>query len=79
MSALGLAPGDEPHVVGHLVQLDRDGVGLALHHHADAVAHEDHVDAGQVDEAGERGVVGGDHGDPLLERLHPARSGTVTF
>ncbi len=62
-------------MVHHVVERDRDGVGLALHDHADGVADQDHVDTGQVDEAGERDVVGGDHGDLLAERLHPRQIG----
>jgi hypothetical protein len=44
---LRLQPGDEAHVVRHLVELDRNGVGGALHHHAHTVAHQDDVDAGR--------------------------------
>ena len=47
-------------VVDHLVEGDGQGVVAALHDHAEAVAHEDHVDARGIDQPGHRVVVGGD-------------------
>ena len=45
---------DQTHVVHHVVERHRDRVGLTLHHHADRVADQDHVDTGQIDESRQR-------------------------
>ena len=54
---------DGAAVVANLVERDRDRVGEPLDDHAERVADEDHVDAGLVDEARHREVVGRDHRD----------------
>ena len=51
---------DRARVIDHLVERDRQRVGAALHDHAERVADEEDVDAGAIDQAGERRVVGGD-------------------
>ena len=62
--------GDGAAVVDDLVERDRQGRVVALHDHAERVADEQHVGAGLVEQARERGVVGGEHGDPLASLLH---------
>jgi hypothetical protein len=44
----------QTHVVHHVVERYGNGVGLALHDHADRVADQDHVDTGKIDEARKR-------------------------
>ena len=66
---------NKSYVVHHVVESDRDRVVLALHHHADRIPDEDHVDPGKVHEAGERDVVRSDHRDLLAECLHPSQLG----
>jgi hypothetical protein len=53
--------GDEPRVVDHLVERHRQRGLVALHHIAEAVADQDQVDPGLVEDAREREVVGGQH------------------
>ena len=56
-------PADHLGVVDHFFQRDRQGVGVALHDHRQAVAHEDALDARRIDQLGRGVVVGGEHGD----------------
>ena len=67
------AAGDGGAVVDHLVHGDRERALLPLHHHADRVADQQHLDPGLVEEAREAGVVGGEHGDALARLLHLAQ------
>ncbi len=55
------AAGDDAGVVDHLVEGDGERVGLALDDHAEGVADEEAVDAGDVEESGGGVVVGGEH------------------
>ena len=57
-------------MVDHLVQRDRQGGGMALHDHRQAVAHQDAFDARGIDQLGRGIVVGGQHGDLLPGRFH---------
>jgi hypothetical protein len=57
---------DGAAVVDDVVEGDGDGVFVALNHHAQAVPHQHGVDLGGFDEAGEGGVVAGDHDDALV-------------
>ena len=68
-------------VVDHLVERHRQRRLVALHDHAEAVADEQHVDAGLVDEPREGEVVGGDHRDLLAARLSAGecRHGDASF
>jgi hypothetical protein len=43
---------------------------VALHHHAQRIPDQQHVGSGTVEQAGEGGVVGREHGDPLPGLLH---------
>jgi hypothetical protein len=59
------AGGDAARVVAHFGELHRQRRGVALHHHAERVADQQHVDPGGVEHAREAGVVAGQHGDLL--------------
>jgi len=43
---------------------------MALHDHAQRVAHQDGVHAGIVHQTGQHGVIGGQHGDLLALGVH---------
>jgi len=53
------APGGGADVVLHFGHGDGGGVRVAQHHHSQRVAHQDQGNAGLVQEAGRRKVVGG--------------------
>ena len=55
----------------HVVQRDGQGGGMAVHDHAERVAHEQERDPGPIREARRGVVIGGDHGDPLASVFHP--------
>ena len=57
-------------MVDHLVQRDRQGGLVAGHHVGGAVADEDDVDPGPVNDAGHGVIVRGEHGDFLAVVLH---------
>ena len=59
------APGRRATVVHHLVERDRQGAGKALHHHAQAVAHQNDVHPSALSQAGKCHIVGS-HGDDLV-------------
>ena len=59
------APGHHGGVVDHVGQGHRQGGIVALHHHAEGIAHQHGIDPGVVAEAGKAGVVAGQHGDFL--------------
>ena len=66
----GLAgPGHAAAVDDHLLHGDGEGVRIALHGHAQAVPHQDGVDAGLIHEAGGGVVVAGQLGDVLPSGL----------
>ena len=78
LRALGTA-GYQPAVVDHLIERDGQGVGLALHHHAQAVAHQHDVDASAIRQAGKGHIVGGHCGDLLALALAFAQVVQVSF
>ena len=59
----------------HLVHRHRHGRGVAEHGHRRRVANEHDVHAGLVGQPAARGVVGGDHHDPLAALLHLSQLG----
>jgi len=62
-------------VVDHLGELYRQRRGVALHHHAERVADQQHLDAGGVEHAREAGIVAGEHGDLFALAAHGLESG----
>ena len=54
---------DHLGVIDHLFQRHRQRVGMALHDHREAVADQNALDAGRIDQLGRGIVVGGEHGD----------------
>ena len=62
-------------VVDHLVERDRQRVGVSLHDHRHAVADQDALDAGGVEQAGHGVVVGRQHRDLLAGGLHGPKFG----
>ena len=76
----GRARATAADVVGHVVDRDVQGVLVAEDVVGDRVAHQQHVDAGGVDDAGARLVVGGDHDERLgaVAALRALTCGTVT-
>ena len=69
------ARGHAARVVRHLGELHRQGRGVALHHHAERVADQQHVDAGGIEHAREAGVVAGEHGDFFAAFAHGLEGG----
>ena len=65
---------DHLGVVDHFVERDRQRVGVALHDHRHAVADENALDAGRVEQRGHRVVVGREHRDLLAGGLHGRKS-----
>ena len=63
-----------PRVVDHVVQADGDGAAVALHQHAQRIAHEDAVHATLIDHPREHRVVARQHGDLLAARMHLAQA-----
>ena len=63
---MGAGPDDDLAVVDHLFEGRRNSRITPRHDHRHAVADEDAVDPGAVDEFGGRPVVGGDHGQAPL-------------
>ena len=61
--AVGGAAAHGGGVADHVVHRDRQGGVEAEHGHAEAVANEDDVDAGLLDQVGHGVVVAGDHGE----------------
>jgi hypothetical protein len=61
---------DRATVVRDLIERDGKRGFVALHHHAQRVADEQNVRSGLVEEARERSVVGGEHGDSLTTLFH---------
>jgi hypothetical protein len=61
---------DASAVVDHVLEGHAQGVRMALDDHADAVADEDDVDVGGIDQTRHGGVIGGDHGDLCVLGLH---------
>ena len=61
---------DAARVVAHFGELHRQGRGVALDHHAERVADQQHVDPGGVEHAREARVVAGEHGDFLAAFAH---------
>ncbi len=66
-------------VVKHLVHSDGEGVFVAENDHGERIADEDEIDAGLVDEARGRVVVGGERRDRLALALHFAERGHGDF
>ena len=62
-------------VVDHLVERHRQGVGMALHDHRHAVANQNPLDAGGIEQRGHRVVIGREHRDLLTRRLHGGEFG----
>ena len=69
------APRDGSAVVDHLVDRHRKRRVEPLNDHSKRVAHEQDVDAGIVEQARERRIVCGHHGDPSALTLHFAKPG----
>ena len=61
----GMMHGTPHHlgVIDHLLQRHGQRVGMALHDHREAVAHQNALDAGRIDQFRRGIVVGGQHGD----------------
>src|SRR6266404_9406358 len=59
-------------VIDHLVHRHRQCGVVSLHDHAQGIADEQHVGPGAIEKAGETGIVGREHGDPLAGLLHLA-------
>jgi hypothetical protein len=57
-------------VIDHVVQGHRHRGGLALHHVAERIADQHHVDAGRVQQAGEGIVIRRQRGNALAGALH---------
>ena len=70
---------DHPRVVDDLVDGYRQGAVGALHHHPEAVADQQHVDAGLIEDAGERKVVSRQHRDRHAGRFHLGQIGYANF
>ena len=68
-------PADDFRVVDHLVQGHRQGRLAALDDHRQAVANQNHVHAGLVQQPGRRIVVGRQHGDLAALALHGPETG----
>ena len=70
-------PADHLGVVDHFVERDRQRVGMPLHDHRHAVADQDRLDAGLVEQPGHRVVVGREHRDFLARPFegHELRDG----
>jgi len=62
------APADGAGVQDHFLQRDRQGGGVAQHHHRQGVADEDHIRTGLLHQGRRERIPGGEHGDrpPLL-------------
>ncbi len=71
-AALGAAR-HRPAVVQHILHGDRQGVGIAQHHHTQRIAHQDDIDSRLVDGQGGRIIVGGEHGDGFAALLLAAQ------
>ena len=67
-SALLHRPADHFGVVNHLLQRDRQRGGMALNDHRKAIAHQNPLDAGGIDQTRLRIIVSGQHGDLLAGR-----------
>ena len=62
-----------PHhfgVINHLLQRDRQGIGVSLYDHPQGVAHQDAFDFCGVQQLRQREIVGRQHGDFLAGGLH---------
>ena len=66
-------------VVNHVLQGDGQRAAGALHHHAERIAHQQHVHAALVHQAGKAGVVAGQHGNLAAFRLHLLQGGDRMF
>ncbi len=64
------APLHHGAVIDHLGDAHRQSALVSLYHHAQRIAHQDHVRTGGLAETGETGIVGGDDGDLLALLLH---------
>ena len=64
------SPGHAAAIEDHLLQGYRQGVGIALHGHPQAVPHQDHVDARLVHQPGGGIVVAGELGDFFPPGFH---------
>ena len=67
---LAQAARDAAHVVDDVVDRHRQRAVVALHHHAERIADEQGVHPAVVEQPGEGGVVGGQHGDRLARGVH---------
>jgi len=80
MSATSSArPRDDAGVVENFLDRDWECAVGALHHHPEAVADQQRVDAGVVEDARERRVVGGQHGDWSARGFHRGEIGNANF
>jgi hypothetical protein len=52
-------------VIRHFGQLHRQRGSVTLHHHAERIADQQHLDAGAIEHARKAGVVAGEYGDLL--------------
>lgn len=62
---IGATAHDALCVVDDVIDGDGQGCTASLHGISEAIADEDHIDAGEVDEFGKGGVIGGNHDDFL--------------
>lgn len=65
---------DHLGVIDHLIHGDRQRRLVTLDDHRQRVTHQDHIDAGRVQQLGGWEVVGGQHGDPLAAIPHPLQA-----
>jgi len=66
---LWIRSGDETNVILHLLDRDGNRGAYTLDDGSNRVADENHVDSGFIDDSGEGGVVGGDHGQRRSDTL----------
>ena len=62
-------------VVNHLLKRHRQRRAVSLDDHRKAVADQNPLDAGRIDQAGQGVIVGGEHRDLVARRLHGGELG----
>ena len=59
-----------PGMVDHLLDGDGEGIGIPGHHRTHRIPHEEDVHPGLIQDPGEWGIIGGEHGDLFTPSLH---------
>src|ERR1019366_2664728 len=70
---------DDARVIENFLDRHRQRAVRPLDHHRHAIADQERVDAGLVEDAREWGVVGGQHRDRRSGRLHRSQIGDANF